>query len=113
MRKTTLAVIGLGDFGKELVRRLHAEGHETIAVDVALDAVEAVGDQCTEALCLDATDLRALRRLDFDVIDAVILSGSQSFENDHHRQSAPPGGETDRRSLQDLAATASAEDAGT
>lgn len=82
MRKTTLAVIGLGDFGKELVRRLHAEGHETIAVDVALDAVEAVGDQCTEALCLDATDLRALRRLDFDVIDAVILSGSQSFENE-------------------------------
>ncbi|MBX7058351.1 MAG: TrkA family potassium uptake protein [Leptospirales bacterium] len=82
MKKSALAVIGLGDFGMELVRRLHAEGHETIAVDVSMQQVEEVADHCSEAICLDATDERALRRLDFKAIDAVILAGSQSFENE-------------------------------
>ncbi len=75
-----LAVIGLGDFGRELVKRLAQEGHEVLAVDVSLEIVESLADAATSAVALDSTDEKAMRTLNLEDMDAVILASSQSFE---------------------------------
>ncbi|MCB1169483.1 MAG: TrkA family potassium uptake protein [Leptospiraceae bacterium] len=79
MRKK-IAVIGLGDFGKALVKHLHEEGHEVTAIDHDLPTIESIKSRCTHAVCLNSTDERALRSQGVEQMDTVIISAAQSFE---------------------------------
>ena len=54
MNRKKIAVIGLGDFGKELVKCLYEEKHEVIAIDLNMELVEEIKDFCTNAVCLDS-----------------------------------------------------------
>ena len=74
------AVIGLGQFGGALVKRLYEAGHEVVAIDVDLNLVEGISDFCTDAVCLDATDEKALRAQNLADMDTVIVAISD-FEN--------------------------------
>ncbi|MCS6985798.1 MAG: TrkA family potassium uptake protein [Leptospiraceae bacterium] len=75
-----IVVIGLGEFGRCLVPYLHREGHEVMAIDINMERVEAVKDECTLAVCVDCTDEKAMRELDLENFDTAIIAISVNFE---------------------------------
>jgi len=78
--KKKIAVIGLGEFGFALMKSLHEDGHEVIAIDKNMDIVEDAVDFSTTAVCLDSTDEKALRAQGLEDMDAVILASAENLE---------------------------------
>jgi len=76
-----IAVIGLGDFGENLVKSLMAKGAEVLAIDDDVERIEEIKDHVSAAVKLDSTDLKALKAQDLQNMDAVIVSIGQQFEN--------------------------------
>lgn len=74
------AVIGLGQFGGRLARNLAQAGHDVIAIDRARPLIEAIKDDVTFAVALDATDEDALRGQNIHEVDAAIVSIGDNFE---------------------------------
>jgi len=68
------AVIGLGQLGEAVVRHLSDHGAEVIAIDSDLPRVEAIKDRVARAVCLDATDERALRAAGVAEASTVVLA---------------------------------------
>lgn len=60
--KRQVVVIGLGHFGTALALSLAERGVEVFAADLSEELVARVASSVTEAVCLDATDERALMR---------------------------------------------------
>jgi len=75
------AVIGLGRFGMMLARRLAQDGADVIAIDSDKECVDAIRDQVSLAVCLDATDAEALKSQGIDKVDVAIVGVGESFEN--------------------------------
>ncbi|MFN3605103.1 MAG: potassium channel family protein [Leptonema sp. (in: bacteria)] len=75
-----IAIIGLGDFGKALVKKLNQEGNEVTAIDKDIKTIEEIKDYCTHAVCLDSTDESALLAQGIQDMDLIYLSSSASFE---------------------------------
>ena len=75
------AVIGLGRFGMMLARLLAQAGADVIAVDSDKECVDAIRDQVSLAVCLDATDAEALKSQGIDKVDVAIVGVGDSFEN--------------------------------
>jgi trk system potassium uptake protein TrkA len=71
-----IAVIGLGNFGAKLAETLHALGGEVIAVDGNEERVEGIKDRVSQAVCLDATDERALRAVGIAEVDVAVVAMS-------------------------------------
>jgi len=67
-------IIGLGNFGSGLARKLTQTGHEVIAVDKNSDIVEGIKDSVTYAIALDCRHEEALKNLPIKNTDAVIVS---------------------------------------
>lgn len=66
-----IAVIGLGRFGFHVARQSFLEGHEVLAIGIEAEAVQAMREHSSRAVCLDATErdkLEALGLRDFDVV---------------------------------------------
>ncbi len=80
MNRKKIAVIGLGDFGKVLVKCLYEEKHEVVAIDMEMDLIEEIKDHCTDAICMDATDENAMRSQGLEDFDYVILAVADNFE---------------------------------
>jgi trk system potassium uptake protein TrkA len=68
------AVIGLGQLGEAVVRYLADHGAEVIAIDADISRVEAIKDRVEQALCLDATDPKALRAAGVADASTVVLA---------------------------------------
>ncbi len=68
------AVIGLGSFGKNVVRSLYDQGAEVIAVDIDEDAVQECADISHHAVVADATDKSALSELAINEVDTAVVS---------------------------------------
>ncbi|EPG73013.1 NADP oxidoreductase coenzyme F420-dependent [Leptospira fainei serovar Hurstbridge str. BUT 6] len=81
MKRKRIAVIGLGDFGVELVKRLYEEGQEVTAVDQDHSKVEKIKEYCTYAVAIDSTDEAELSEHGIDEMDAVVLAIGDNFEN--------------------------------
>ncbi len=75
------AVIGLGRFGTRLARLLAESGADVIAIDRRKDLIEALRDDVTRAICLDATNEEALRSQGIENIDTAIVSIGTAFES--------------------------------
>ncbi|MBL7219800.1 MAG: TrkA family potassium uptake protein [Phycisphaerae bacterium] len=75
------AVIGLGRFGMMLARLLAQDGADVIAVDSDKECVDAIRDQVSLAVCLDATDAEALKSQGIDKVDVAIVGVGDSFED--------------------------------
>jgi trk system potassium uptake protein TrkA len=69
-----IAVIGLSTFGLALVRALHRQRCEILAVDLDEEKIDAVRDLTYEAVVADARDQRALASLRLPDYDAVVIS---------------------------------------
>jgi len=80
MERKKIAVIGLGSFGKRLTQYLFREGHEVLAIDKKLDAVEEVKDFSTTVGALDATEEPALRSIGIADMDIVVIALAEDFE---------------------------------
>ena len=74
------AIIGLGRFGQRLARMLSEAGAEVIAIDRSQEIVEAIRDEVTVAVALDATDERALLSQGVDKVDVAVVGIGTDFE---------------------------------
>jgi trk system potassium uptake protein TrkA len=74
------AVIGLGRFGASLARRLEAMGHVILGIDDDMALVQAIADDITSAVALDATNEDALQEVDIASFGTVIVAMGDDFE---------------------------------
>lgn len=80
MSKRLYAVIGLGRFGSAVASTLISLGQDVIGVDEDEDRVREMGEQTSNALQIDATDLRALRQAGINEADVAIISIGENIE---------------------------------
>ncbi|MBO6211994.1 trk system potassium uptake protein TrkA [Algoriella xinjiangensis] len=67
-------IIGLGNFGAALGKKMSKLGHEIIGVDNNIQRVEGLKDKLSYTICLDATDEIAINKLPLNNTDIVIIS---------------------------------------
>lgn len=67
-------IIGLGNFGSTLARRLHEMGHEVVAIDARATVVDAMGPHVAQALVGDATHRSVLEEAGAAMADAAAIS---------------------------------------
>jgi trk system potassium uptake protein TrkA len=72
--KKQFAVIGLGNFGFYLSTRLCEKGHEVLGIDKNPKVVQEIRDLISRAVIADATDPQALKELDLNKMDTVVVS---------------------------------------
>jgi len=80
MAKRTFAVIGLGRFGAAMATTLSQLGHEVIGIDGSDDRVNALADQVSHTVKLDATDERSLRAAGIKDVDVAVVSIGENIE---------------------------------
>lgn len=73
------AIIGLGQFGRQLAADLALEDHEVVAVDVDERIIEDIKDQVDYAVVADATDMRVLKQLGLEEVDVVVVAIGEDF----------------------------------
>jgi trk system potassium uptake protein len=73
-------VVGLGLFGAELARTLHAKGAEVIGIDSNMEIIESMKDNLTSAVNVDCTNEEALRSLNLENLDAAIVAIGEDRE---------------------------------
>lgn len=81
MESRQYAVIGLGRFGESVARTLCDMGHEVLAVDEKQELVDAVSPYVTQAVCANASDESALKELEIQDFDGVVVSVGQNQRN--------------------------------
>jgi trk system potassium uptake protein len=69
-----IAVIGLGNFGTSLARKLYELGHQVTALDIKAKVLSAVRDYTDQAVSADATDRAVLEELGLGLADAAVVS---------------------------------------
>ncbi|MGK7392018.1 MAG: potassium channel family protein [Candidatus Cyclobacteriaceae bacterium M2_1C_046] len=67
-------VVGLGNFGAALSKKLTHLGHEVIGVDKNMAKVNAIKDIISHSVALDCTDPQAVHNLPLKESDVVIIS---------------------------------------
>ncbi len=80
MSDQRFAVIGLGQFGSAIARNLSKRGAEVLAIDFSIDKVEALKDEVSHAVALDATDKKALLSQNIQDVDAVVVAIGDNFQ---------------------------------
>ncbi len=75
------AVIGIGNFGYYLARRLYEIGNEVLAVDIDPKQIQAIKDHVSRAVVADSTDPEALKELNLKEFNTVILSTGSVLSN--------------------------------
>lgn len=66
-------IIGLGNFGSSLAKKLTASGNEVIGVDIKMAKIEALKEKVTHTVCLDSTDEQAVGTLPLVDADIVLI----------------------------------------
>lgn len=66
-------IIGLGNFGSSLAQKLTNTGHEVIGVDSKMSKVESFKEKITHTICLDSTDMQAVKHLPVEDTDVVMV----------------------------------------
>jgi len=66
-------IIGLGNFGSSLAQKLTNSGHEVIGVDSKMSKVELLKEKITHTICLDSTDVNAVKHLPLEDTDIVMV----------------------------------------
>lgn len=69
-----IGVIGLGNFGSSLARRLYEMGHQVTVLDIKTKALSPVQDYADQAVSADATDRSVLEELGLGLADAAVVS---------------------------------------
>lgn len=80
MTNRKFCVIGLGYFGLNLSIYLTQHGAEVIAIDNKEDRIELLKDKVAIPVKADATDIKVLKDLGIQEMDAVIVAIGEGFE---------------------------------
>jgi trk system potassium uptake protein TrkA len=72
-------IIGMGNYGASLAKKLSAMGHEVIGVDKDLAKVEFFKDRVSNTICMDVTDIHAIRALPLADADMVVVAIGDDF----------------------------------
>jgi len=67
-------IFGMGNFGSSLAIQMAEMGHEIIAIDYDMQKVEMVKDKVTHTICLDSTNMNALKSLPLNDTDIVVIA---------------------------------------
>lgn len=67
-------IVGIGNFGGYLAKRLTNLGHEVIGVDTSESRIEMIKDSITHSIVMDATDQAAVKNLPLKDTDIVIIA---------------------------------------
>lgn len=81
MAKSKFAVIGLGQFGSAIARKLSEKNTEVLAIDVDEEKVETIKDEVAYAVTLDSTDSRSLKAQNIQDMDAVVVAIGANFQD--------------------------------
>jgi trk system potassium uptake protein TrkA len=79
--KKQVAVVGIGNFGFYLAVELFQKGHEVLGIDINPRPVQEIRDQVSRAVIADATDTKALRELELEKTDTVVISIGSDLNN--------------------------------
>lgn len=75
-----ILVIGLGRLGDSLVRHLHEEGLEVLAVDLAMENVEKAKPFAHLAVQGDSSNIEVLQEIGAQRVDEAFICMGESFE---------------------------------
>lgn len=78
--KKSIAVLGLGKFGRSLARSLSSLGADVLAVDQNETIVKEMADFCSEAVCADLTNEESLNALGLKDMDIVVVAVGRNLE---------------------------------
>ncbi|WP_323844542.1 TrkA family potassium uptake protein [Microbulbifer magnicolonia] len=78
--KKQFAIIGLGAFGTAVALELMRLGHDVLGVDFREEEANRIADSLTQTVIADATDEEALRELDLQRFDAVLVAIGEHIE---------------------------------
>jgi trk system potassium uptake protein TrkA len=81
MAKPSFAVIGLGRFGRALVEELIKLEAEVLVIDKDYDKIEKVAKALTNTVCLDSTDVEALKEVGISNYDKVVVATGMDVDN--------------------------------
>jgi len=82
MNRQKFVVIGIGLFGSAIARALTRNGAEVMAIDVEASRIESIKDEVAYAVCLDATDEKALLSQDIKDYSTVVVAIGGNFEQE-------------------------------
>lgn len=74
------AVIGLGRFGASVAKTLSEKGYQVLAIDLDEDKVQDFSEVVAQAVCVDATDEKALKAVGIEDIDVAVVSVGNNIE---------------------------------
>jgi trk system potassium uptake protein TrkA len=80
MARRTYAVIGLGRFGSAVATTLAEMGEEVIGIDSDEERVRQLADTVSQAVQLEATDIKALREVGVQDVDTAVISIGENIE---------------------------------
>ena len=72
--KKSVAVLGLGKYGKSLAENLYNMGADVLAVDQDVELVNDFADRCTAAVCANLTDEDEVASLGLRNMDIVVTA---------------------------------------
>lgn len=72
-------IIGLGNFGASLAKRLTVLGHDVIGVDKEISKVEFFKDAIKTTISMDITDIHALKTLPVKDADMIVVCIGDDF----------------------------------
>ncbi len=75
------AVIGLGRFGSSVAETLSSKGCQVLAIDTDEEKVQDLSEVVAQAVCVDATDEKALKVVGIEPIDVAIVSVGGNIES--------------------------------
>ena len=80
MAHKSFAVIGLGQFGRSIVKELADNGMDVIAIDCNEDVAKEVAAELPTTFIADSTDEKALKELGIGDVDAAIVAFGDNQE---------------------------------
>jgi len=81
MAKKSFAVIGVGRFGLALIEELVTLDANVLVIDKNFDKIEKIAKIVTNAICLDSTDIEALKEISIASYDTVIVATGMNVDN--------------------------------
>ncbi len=81
MTKKSFAVIGVGRFGLALIEELVNLGADVLVIDRNIEKIDKVAKLVTNAVCLDSTDVDALREVGIANYDTVVVATGINVDN--------------------------------
>lgn len=74
------AVLGMGRYGKAVVKELLDNGASVLAVDQNQKTVDALAEEIPLVKCADVTDPNVIKQLGISEFDVVVIAMAENFE---------------------------------